>query len=327
VDQVLEVEELEPILETELKALAHETGRRTPIRGKGVGRLSRYLEYDPGLVREALAAAFQIPYRRPAAVSLEGVPSLPGRPPTLCAGCPHRATYYAVKEVYGGDAIYPTDIGCYTLGFLPPIAMADFVICMGSSVSSSGGFSRATDQKVVAFIGDSTFFHSGITGLINGVHNRHRFTLVILDNGTTAMTGHQPHPGVDSGPMGLDLTRIDLEALVRGCGVQDVQVVQPFKVRKTLEAVRATLERDGISVIISREFCPLFARATGQFKKGRPFRVSREKCRNHRDCIRKLGCPAIYLEGERVEINRELCIGCSLCAQICPESAIVPLKD
>jgi len=177
VDKVLVVEELEPINETELKALAQENGITVPIGGKGIGALSRLYEYDPGMVRKAAAQYFGVDYTPQRMLDASDVPPLPGRPPNLCAGCPHRATYYAVKQVYGADAIYPTDIGCYTLGLLPPISMADFVICMGSSVSSGCGFSRATDQKVVSFIGDSTFFHSGITGLVNAVHNQHNTDL------------------------------------------------------------------------------------------------------------------------------------------------------
>jgi indolepyruvate ferredoxin oxidoreductase alpha subunit len=205
--------------------------------------------------------------------------------------------------------------------------MADFLICMGSSVSSSCGFCRATDQKVVAFIGDSTFFHSGITGLINAVHNNHKFTLVIMDNGTTAMTGHQPHPGVDTGPIGIERTTVSIEGVVRGCGVTDVHLVRPLQVKKTIEAVRATLENDGISVVISQEFCPLFARATGQRKKLRPFYVDIGRCKNHRDCLSQLACPAMYLDGDQVAINSNLCIGCSVCAQICPENAILRMKE
>ncbi|MBW1732034.1 MAG: indolepyruvate ferredoxin oxidoreductase subunit alpha [Deltaproteobacteria bacterium] len=326
VDKVLVVEELEPIMENDFKAIAQEFGITIPIKGKGVGELSRLFEYDPGMVRRSIAQYFDIPYKALEPVDLSGIPELPGRPPNLCPGCPHRATYYAVKEVYGEDAIHPSDIGCYTLGVLPPISMADYLICMGSSVSSSCGFSRATDKKVVSFIGDSTFFHSGITGLVNAVHNNHKFTLVILDNGTTAMTGHQPHPGVDTRPLGVERTRISLEDLVRGCGVKDVHVVKPLKVKKTMEAVKAAMEYDGISVIISRELCPLFAKATGQAKKARPFYVNLNKCKNHRDCINKIACPAMYLEGEQVKINPNLCIGCAVCAQICPENAILPAK-
>jgi len=326
VDKVLVVEELEPIMENDFKAIAQEFGITIPIKGKGVGELSRLFEYDPGMVRRSIAQYFDIPYKALEPVDLSGIPELPGRPPNLCPGCPHRATYYAVKEVYGEDAIHPSDIGCYTLGVLPPISMADYLICMGSSVSSSCGFSRATDKKVASFIGDSTFFHSGITGLVNAVHNNHKFTLVILDNGTTAMTGHQPHPGVDTRPLGVERTRISLEDLVRGCGVKDVHVVKPLKVKKTMEAVKAAMEYDGISVIISRELCPLFAKATGQAKKVRPFYVNLNKCKNHRDCINKIACPAMYLEGEQVKINPNLCIGCAVCAQICPENAILPAK-
>jgi indolepyruvate ferredoxin oxidoreductase alpha subunit len=326
VEKVLVVEELEPIMENDIKAIAQKSTLTLPIRGKGVGRLSRLFEYDPGMVREAIAQYLGVEYKGTEALDLSDIPELPGRPPTLCPGCPHRATYYSVKQVYGPDAIHPTDIGCYTLGLLPPISMADFLVCMGSSVSSSCGFSEASDQKVVSFIGDSTFFHSGITGLINAVHNNHKFTLVILDNGTTAMTGHQPHPGVDTGPLGVNLSQISLEDVVRGCGVKDVHVVKPFKIRKTMEAVKAAMEYDGLSVIISREMCPLFAKATGQGKKPRPFSINRDKCKNHRDCINLLACPAMYLDGEQVEINKYLCIGCSVCAQVCPENAILPMK-
>ncbi len=327
VDKVLVVEELEPVMETDLRAMAQESGVTVPIKGKGVKRLSRLFEYDPGMVREAVADYFGVEYKAPEIPSISDLPQLPGRPPNLCAGCPHRATYYAVKQAFGPDAINPSDIGCYTLGVLPPISMADLVICMGSSVSSSCGFAEATDQKVVSFIGDSTFFHSGVTGLIDAVHNNHKFTLVILDNGTTAMTGHQPHPGVDTEPMGIARTRISIENLVRGCGVEDVHVVQPLKVKKTIEAVKAARDYDGVSVIISREFCPLFAKATGQAKRARPFQVNHNKCKNHRDCINLLACPAMYVDGEQVEIDRNMCIGCAVCAQICPENAIVPLKE
>ncbi|MFN3534212.1 MAG: indolepyruvate ferredoxin oxidoreductase subunit alpha [Desulfatiglandales bacterium] len=327
VEKVLVVEELEPILETEIKAIAHESGLSVPIKGKGVGGMSRLLEYDPALVRKAVAEFVNIPYTPTQPLDLSDLPPLPGRPPNLCAGCPHRATYYEVKEVFGGESVFPNDIGCYTLGLLPPISMADFLICMGSSVSSGCGFSRVQPKKVVSFIGDSTFFHSGITGLIDAVHNNHNFTLVILDNGTTAMTGHQPHPGVDPKAVGLNKTQIDLEALVKGCGVKDVHVIEPYKVKKSIETLKKAYEYEGMSVVIAKELCPLFARATNQFKRGRPFRINHEKCKNHRLCVNKLACLAMYLEGDRVQIDRNLCIGCAVCAQICPENAIVPAKE
>jgi indolepyruvate ferredoxin oxidoreductase alpha subunit len=326
VEKVLVVEELEPLNENDLKAIAQENGLTLPIKGKGVAQLSRLFEYDPGMVRNAIAQYFGVDYKGPATVDISDLPELPGRPPNLCSGCPHRATYYAVKQVYGPDAVYPSDIGCYTLGLLPPISMADFLICMGSSVSSSCGFAQSTDQKVVAFIGDSTFFHSGVTGLINAVHNNHKFTMVILDNGTTAMTGHQPHPGVDTEPLGVDRTQVSIEDVVRGCGVKDIHLVKPFKVKKTIEAVQATMEYDGLSVIVSREFCPLFARAIGEKQRSRPFHVNLDKCKDHRHCINQLACPAMYVERDQVFIDQNQCTGCSVCAQICPENAILPIK-
>jgi indolepyruvate ferredoxin oxidoreductase alpha subunit len=326
VDKVLVVEELEPIMETELKALAQENGITIPIKGKGVNGFSRLYEYHPRMVRKAVAEYFEVDYQTTDIVDISDIPDLPERPPTLCAGCPHRATYYSIKEVFGADAINPTDIGCYTLGLLKPLSMGDLSICMGASVSSSCGFSGATDQEVVSFIGDSTFFHSGITGLINGVHNNHKFTLVIMDNRTTAMTGHQPHPGADTEQMGIERTMISIEDVVRGCGVKDIHVVKPLNTKKTIESVRKAMEYDGISVIISKEVCPLFAKAVGQKKKARPFYINTEKCKNHRLCIDKLACPAMFLDGDKVSIDKNLCIGCTLCAQICPENAISPLK-
>jgi indolepyruvate ferredoxin oxidoreductase alpha subunit len=257
---------------------------------------------------------------------LADLPDIPQRPPNLCAGCSHRATYYAVKKAAEGmDTIYPTDIGCYTLGFLPPLSMGDFLLCMGSSTGTPSGFSQATDQKVISFIGDSTFFHSGIPGLINAVFNNHPFTLVILDNGITAMTGHQPHPGADLEKMNLtEYGRVSIEAVVEAIGVKKVVTIQPYKVKKSIEAVREALDFNGVSVVISREACTLFAKGLKELPDRR-FYVS-DKCKNHRDCLREFACPAFYLEGERVKIDPAQCVGCAVCAQICPENAILPLK-
>ena len=325
VDKVLIVEELEPILEREISAMAHQQGIKVAISGKGKNLFSRAYEYTPRLVRQVIASFFKLknPVTKP--LKLDDLPALPNRPPNLCAGCPHRATFYAVKEAVGTDAIHPTDIGCYTLGLLPPINMGDFVICMGSSVSSAGGFSRSTDQKVVSFIGDSTFFHSGITGLVNAVHNRHNFTLIILDNGTTAMTGHQPHPGVDTEKLGDPTAHIDIEAVVKGLGVPHVVTVQPFKTKATIKAIKEAVAFEGVSVVISRELCPLFARRVAP-RTRKPFQVDPNKCKGHLDCIKKVACPAMFLENGQAKINTLQCIGCTLCAQICPENAILPVK-
>jgi indolepyruvate ferredoxin oxidoreductase, alpha subunit len=324
-EKVLIIEEGEPVIEEGVKALAQEIGFTEPIRGKAPDLFSRLYEFDPATVRKNMAAFFGVDYTSKDALDTKDLPEIPGRPPNLCAGCPHRATYYAVRKVLGDDAIYPTDIGCYTLGVLPPLSMADYCICMGSSITTGCGFAKATGKKVVSFIGDSTFFHSGMTGLANAVHNNHNLTLVIVDNGTTAMTGHQPHPGVDTERMGLPKTRVSLENVIKGLGVENVTVVSPLKSKKLQQAVEDASRSEGVSVIISREPCPLFERGLG-VKYDKVFYVNREKCKNHRDCITKLACPAFYLEDEKVCINEDSCIGCTLCAQVCPENAILPLK-
>jgi indolepyruvate ferredoxin oxidoreductase, alpha subunit len=326
VDKVLVVEELEAIMEEAVRAAAQRIGRQIPIEGKGQGLLTRLYEYEPVRVKKSIAQYFGLPYQKKEPLEVSDVPVLPGRPPNLCPGCPHRSTFYAVKKVAGEEAIYPTDIGCYTLGILPPLSVADFVICMGSSVSSAAGFSRATNKPVIAFIGDSTFFHSGITGLINAYHNNHKFTLIILDNGTTAMTGHQPHPGVDSSLLGRPNNQVSIEALVKGIGVKMVTVVNPKKVKETMEAVKKSLAFEGVSVIISQEICPLYARRVLPPAKAKTFTVNESRCKNHRDCVNLFACPAFYIEKDRVKINENLCIGCAVCAQVCPEKAILPRK-
>jgi len=326
VDKVLVVEELEPIMEEAVLATAQRIGRQIPIQGKGIGLLNRLFENEPVRVKKSIAQYFDLPYQVKEPVEIADLPALPGRPPNLCPGCPHRSIFYAVKKVVGQEAIFPTDIGCYTLGVLPPLSVADFVICMGSSASSAAGFSRATDKPVIAFIGDSTFFHSGITGLINAFHNNHKFTLVILDNGTTAMTGHQPHPGVDSTLLGQPNNRVSIEALVQGIGIKMITVVNPKKVKETMEAVKKSLAFEGVSVIISQEICPLYARRVLPPTKAKTFTVNESRCKNHRDCVNLFACPAFYIEKDRVQINENLCIGCAVCAQVCPEHAILPRK-
>jgi len=322
VQKVLVVEELEPFLEEMVKTVAQENGLTVEIGGKGEHLLPRYFEFDPALVRTAMAHFFQLDYQ-PSQVEIKV--DLPQRPPNLCAGCPHRATYYAVKQALGGKAaIHPTDIGCYTLGILSPLEAADFLLCMGSSVSSAGGFAEAQDLPVVAFIGDSTFFHSGITGLINAVHNDHDFTLVILDNGTTAMTGQQPHPGVELTSEGSGPPKVDIEAVVRGCGVQEVAVVNPLQVDKTISAVKQAIsgeQKRGVRVIISKSPCPLFERRVTGKRQKIVFRVTSE-CDMCRRCLDELGCPAFsYCEDDQecafISIDEHLCSGCSVCKQIC----------
>ena len=325
-EKVLVIEEGEPYMEEKIKAFAQEEGLTLPIRGKAKDLFTRLYEFDPAQVRENIAKFFELPYTPVQKPDLSDVPEVPQRPPNLCAGCSHRATYYAVKKAAEGlGTIYPTDIGCYTLGVLPPLSTADFLLCMGSSVGTGCGFSAATDKKVISFIGDSTFFHSGIPGLINAVFNNHNFTLVILDNSTTAMTGHQPHPGVDMKDFNLEgYGRVSIENVVRAIGVPHVAVIRPYRVNKSIETLKEAIDYKGVSVIISQEACTLYAQSLKK-ARGKPFYIN-EKCKNHRECVNQLACPAFYIEGQKVFINADLCTGCAVCAQVCPEKAIVPVR-
>ncbi len=325
-EKVLVIEEGEPYMEEAVKAVAQTEKLTLTIKGKDNSLFSRLYEFNPALVRRCMADFFNVPHTPAAPLDLSGSPEVPMRPPNLCAGCSHRATYYAVKKATAGmDTVYPSDIGCYTLGFLPPLSMADYVVCMGASVGSACGFSKVTDQKVVAFIGDSTFFHSGIAGLTSAVFNNHNFTLIILDNRTTAMTGHQPNPGVDMQELNLDgYGHVDIEALVRALGVPHVSVIRPYNIKKSIRQIKAAVDFKGVSVIIAKEKCVLYAKSLKQLT-GKAFYVS-DKCKNHRDCLNDLGCPAFYLKGKKVMIDADLCTGCAVCAQVCPEHAILPVK-
>lgn len=322
-EKVLVVEELEPFLEEAVRMVAQESGLTLEVAGKGSSLVPRAFELDVVKVKRAVSQFFKVPYDPPVVFV---APELPQRPPNLCPGCPHRATFYSIKKVFGEEAIYPTDIGCYTLGLLPPLQMADFLICMGSSVSTAGGFSKVLDRPVVAFIGDSTFFHAGLPALVNAVSHDHRILLVILDNGTTAMTGHQPHPGVELTPAGRTEPKVSLEQVVRGCGVQKLTIVNPLQVKKTqdaLQEIREGMKTPGVSVLIAKSPCPLFENRMLKKKQKVVFEVDASSCDLCKSCLAELGCPAFEWEpaqagGEAcVRINKALCAGCSVCAQVC----------
>ncbi len=267
-EKVLVVEELEPFQEEALRVVAQKNGINVEILGKASGHLPRLYEFDPAQVRSAIASVAGIDVSSPDMPDLSGIPQLPMRPPTLCKGCPHRETYNEIKEVLTElgmveNTVYPTDIGCYTLGMLPPIGMADYLLCMGSSVGTSAGFSIATDQKIVSFIGDSTFFHSGISSLCSAVHNEHNFCLVILDNSTTAMTGHQPNPGISLRPPGYDKPRIAIEDVVRGCGVKNFYRINPYKKSEAMGVLKDALAQDGVTVVVAEAPCVLYYKRVG----------------------------------------------------------------
>jgi indolepyruvate ferredoxin oxidoreductase alpha subunit len=314
-DRVLVLEELEPLLEEGLRSLCQRRSIDVDIQGKD-DILTRIGEYSTFEVRNRVAAFMDKPAgERPHCPAEE---NLPPRPPNLCPGCSHRAVYYAVRKVFGDEAVYSSDIGCYTLGFLPPLRAADFLFCMGSSISGGSGMSRATGKPVVAYIGDSTFFHSGVTGLINAVHNEHDLLVVILDNQTTAMTGHQPHPGVEQTTRGPNPVQVSIEQVVQGCGVSNVRTVKALNHKAVMETLREFKELSGVRVIIAREPCVLFARRTLQKKRPQTAYVTKTTPEVWR-VLEELACPAFNARGDEVVIDETQCAGCMLCVQLCDD--------
>lgn len=317
------VEELEPFLENQFKALAYDSGADVKIYGKSSGHFSRLYEYTPDIVAEAFSKIFKVknPFPKPTVSKIK----VPSRPPSLCPGCPHRATYYAVKKAAPKEAIYPTDIGCYTLGKAPPLEMADVLLCMGSNAGMACGFSVATQQKIVSFMGDSTFFHSGIPPIINAVHHNHDVVITILDNRTTAMTGHQPHPGTPFDGMGRPATLINVEDVVKGCGVQHIEIVDPNKIKETTAAFKRALEFKGPSVVVSKSPCILLEvqRKRKAAEEIQLYHINQEICKRCKTCIGRFGCPALYFaEDGSVHIDAAQCNGCGNCVQVCPFGAI-----
>jgi|YelNatPaOPRAMG01_1025707.scaffolds.fasta_scaffold00413_42 indolepyruvate ferredoxin oxidoreductase alpha subunit len=332
-DKVIVIEELEPYLELHVKATAKDLGLKTEIYGKiGHQYFLRSGELSP---RKVLEGLLKITGKKPP-ISFESldkkyneaVKDLPLRPPILCAGCPHRASFYIIRKVAGEKAIYPTDIGCYALGFAPPLNVGDILICMGAGLGTAQGISKTTGAPTIAIIGDSTFFHAGVSRLLNAVYNKHRIVVAVLDNFTTAMTGHQPHPGTGVTGMQTATERIAIEKVAEGCGVKLVKVVNPFNFKEAEKALKEALAFPETSLVVFRAPCALLLlREKRQMGvEVIPFRVN-EKCTNCLACIKLLGCPALALtEAKTVAINENLCVGCGLCAYVCPYKAIEQSK-
>jgi len=332
--QVMIVEDLEPFLVTHARRLAHLNKVTVEILGKEQGIFSRIYEYSPRIVMDALKEITT----RNTPINWDNIdkktqelPEIPPRPPLLCAGCPHRATYYAIKTATRGKAIYPSDIGCYTLSIAPPLETADILFDMGSSITTACGLAEVTDQDVVATIGDSTFFASGLPGIANAVYNQHRICVVILDNRTTAMTGHQPHPGTGLTGMQKQVPPLDIAKACEGLGVKYVKTVEPFEsmaglVAEVREMVKWARENHSPAVLVSIEPCALLTaadrRRTGEFPP--KYYVDSEVCNACKRCLNRLSCPAMYMnpETEQAVIDETLCNLCGTCVSVCPQGAI-----
>ena len=324
------VEELEPYLEIQLRALAKDYVPNVEIYGRTnkPELFPSYGEFSTRIVVEALAKIFGKPspanFKEIDEKYAEASKLLLPRPPILCPGCPHRASFYVIKRATGGKAICTTDIGCYALGIQSPLEIGDILICMGASVGTASGISKAIDENVVAVIGDSTFFHAALPGLINAVYNNHQFVLIVLDNLTTAMTGHQPHPGTGITGTGAPGKRVLIENIAKGCGVEYVKVINPFKVKEAIETLKEAMVHSGPAVLVFRAPCALLVTAEKRRKAEKiiPAKVVDEKCTGCMACIKLIGCPALVAKDSKVAVNEALCVGCMLCAEVCPYDAI-----
>ena len=333
VEEVLVVEELEPFVELHVKAIAGEENIKIKVHGKDLIPLIG--ELSTRKVTEALAKLTKskppIDFGRLDQLRKETAPLIPSRPPALCPGCPHRASFYVIKTAakkvaknHDLEPIYPSDIGCYSLAVAPPLETVDTLISMGASIGIANGLAHVVKAPILASIGDSTFFHSGIPPLINAVYNQAKITVIVLDNLTTAMTGFQPHPGSGFTATGAKTTQLKAEDVAKGCGVQFVEVVDPFDLRNAIDIVQRALMFEGPSFVVFRKKCTLMDLREKRKRREEvvPYMVDTEKCTQCGVCIKTFACPAIIKKDKNYAIDDFLCTGCGFCAEICPYEAI-----
>ena len=327
IDEVFIVEEVDPIIERDTLSVVGSERLNVTVHGKLDGTFPLFHEFNSDVVADGLNKVLdfkedsEIRYSSSLEKLQEDIPS---RAPVLCAGCPHRAMYYGVNlaiEELGlkaSDVIFASDIGCYTLGINPPYNAADYLLSMGSSVGDGCGFSVSTDQKVVSYIGDSTFFHSGVSPLINAVHNKHNFVLTVLDNRITAMTGGQPNPGIPVDGMGDEAPEISIRKLALACGCDYVRVINPFNLDQVIKTYKEALQRDDTAVIISKAPCTLIK----GLEKKPPVNFVETNCNNCDKCVNELACPAISKVNGKITIDTAQCDGCNVCIQVCKYGAL-----
>jgi len=317
VKEVLCIEELSPFIEEQILKAAGKHHLALRVSGKLDGSVphngENSVELCTGILNTFLGVRTGYEQR-----DLSDAPALPVRPPVLCAGCPHRASFYAVKKAMKGrKAVFCGDIGCYTLGNAMPLDMVDTCLCMGAGITMAQGLSHMNRDTVsFAFVGDSTFFASGMTGVVNAVYNEADMILCVLDNSTTAMTGHQPHPGTGRNMMGNVVEKVNIEKVLEGIGVKKIVTVDPLALEDSIRAVQECAEETGVRAIIFKSPCVAIT------KPEKKCAIDTAKCVNCKKCIREIGCPALITVDGRVAIDRNLCAGCGLCSHICPTGAI-----
>lgn len=320
-ERVFVVEELEPVVEVEVRAVAKDANPSIIIHGKDL--LPPYGDLRTGVVATALGKLIGKKIAFPK--KPKGIEKLLiARKPIMCPGCPHRASFWSAKSV-APTAVFGGDIGCYILGIFKPMETQDWIISMAATEGISHGIKKVSKKNVIAFIGDSTFFHSGISSLVNTVYNGSNPLIMVLDNRVTAMTGHQPNPGSGVTGMGKVVKELSIAEIAKACGVENVAVVNPFNVAKTKEKIKEFLQKNTASVIISKQECRLafMRRAAKEGIKVPVFQIDKKKCTKCGICLYEFGCPAISRdENGEFYIDPDWCWGCGVCAQVCPEKAI-----
>ena len=331
--RVVIVEELTPFLEAQVRALAKDVNPKLEIIGKRSGHFRETLEYNADIVATVFAPVFSrktpVDYAAVLTRAQELKKDLPARPPTFCPGCPHRATIHALRKALRGvKHVLATDIGCYSMAPLAPLSYGDSLLSMGASLGVANGMRYGAQEPVIAMIGDSTFYHAGLPGIVNAIYRNANVKLVILDNDVTAMTGQQVNPNTTMAEQ-AGFKRMVLEDVLKGFGVTEIAIVDPYQVNATVEAMKQALAKPGFGVIISRRVCALHGDRWKR-KKGQkivPNAIAKEKCKRFYTCIRDFYCPAYSLDDARqAAIAADLCDGCNVCAQLCPNVAVSPTK-
>jgi indolepyruvate ferredoxin oxidoreductase alpha subunit len=322
------LEELDDEMEKEIKALAYDAGLKTRIIGKT--DVADWMgEYTPDKVYQVLRKSWPDLLPEKPAPTLDPT-EVPARPAQMCPGCGHRSAFHAIRQALAEDDITVADIGCHTLGYLPPYNLGQLLMCMGASTGMGSGLSLFNDtRKVVVFMGDSTFFHAGLPGIINALFNRHNVTMIVMENGTTAMTGHQNHAG--TGRNFNEVTeKIPIRRVLEGLGVEQISEVDTYQQKRLTELVKEAVAAEGFSVVIARHPCMLkFTREQRRRKDYQLRRVDVDQavCQQLHTCVSEFGCPSFTLQADgQVTVNPDLCIGDGSCGQTCPAGAVAKPK-